>query len=251
MTVVAVLVVCFCLMIASLLVVSLVNRQQTRRRLITHKIWQMRRKVTELEEIAAVIEPLVESPLIPKAITDEVIDLIKRITAIDPSVTHLQGNLRTAEALVASYQHQNIPHVLMRIQPSDAAIARAQSYLQEAGRVVRQQQMAGHISTTEMDAFIRELSWSHLMVEVLSHIAMGHKALTRSDVLTAYGFYRNAQNKLLTSLLADDRRNRMVREITEILQNKRKSISADLMPETSLNPGRDTPDLPHENGALG
>ena len=244
MNVVAVLVVCFFLVLASLSIVSLVNRQQTRKRLITQKIWQMRRKITELEEIVAVIEPLVESPMIPKAITDEVIDLIKTVTTLDPSIIYLEGNLRTAEALSESYQKQDSPHILSRLQPSDAAIARAQNYLQEAGRVVRHQQVVGRISVGEMDTFIRELGWAHLMVEVLSHIGQGHKAMNRSDVLMAYGFYRNAQNKLMSSALADDRRHRMIREITEILQNKRKSISLDLMPESSLNPTKNTPDLP-------
>ncbi len=99
MSAAVVLIVCSCLMLSSLFVVSLVNRQQMRKRLITEKIWQLRRRLTELEEIAAVIEPLVESPMIPKAINDEVIDLINTITKLDPSITYLQSNLRTAQAL--------------------------------------------------------------------------------------------------------------------------------------------------------
>lgn len=250
MTAAVVLVVCSILLVASLLVVSLVNRQQTRKRLITEKIWQLRRKLTELEEITAVIEPFVESPMIPKAMNDEVIDLIHTINKLDSSITYLQSNLRTAQLLAESYAAQKATTALNRIQMSDAAIARAQSYLQEAARVVRNQQLVGRISITEMDAFLQELTWAHLMVDVLSHIGQGHKALTRADVLTAYGYYRNAQNKLMTANINDDRRNRMIREITEILQNKRKSISLDLMPETSLNPSKDTPDLPQEvNGA--
>jgi hypothetical protein len=38
----------------------------------------------------------------------------------------------------------------------------------------------------------------------------------------------------------------MIREVSEILQNKRKALSTDLMPETHLNPGKNTPDLPQE-----
>jgi uncharacterized membrane protein len=78
MSIVSVLVICGILMIASLLVVSFVNRQHTRKRVVTHKIWELRRRINELEEVGAAIEPLVESPIIPKAINDEIIDLIKK-----------------------------------------------------------------------------------------------------------------------------------------------------------------------------
>jgi hypothetical protein len=242
MSIVSVLVICSILMIASLLVVSFVNRQHTRKRVVTHKIWELRRRINELEEVGAAIEPLVESPIIPKAINDEIIDLINTVTSLDPTILYLESNLRTAQALSAAYMEQTAPSVLYRVQPSDAAIARAQHYLQEAGRIIRNQQIAGRIDITEMDQFIRELGWAHLMVEVLSHIGQGHKAL----VLSAYGYYRNAINKLMTSTVTDERKHRLIREVSEILQNKRKAVSLDLMPESNFNPGANTPDLPQQ-----
>ena len=81
MSILSVLVICGILMIASLLVVSFVNRQHTRKRVVTHKIWELRRRINELEEVGAAIEPLVESPIIPKAINDEIIDLINTVTS--------------------------------------------------------------------------------------------------------------------------------------------------------------------------
>lgn len=246
MSILSVVIICGILMIASLLVVSFVNRQHTRKRVVTHKIWELRRRINELEEVGAAIEPLVESPIIPKAINDEIIDLINTVTTLDPSIVYLESNLRTAQALSAAYMEQTAPSVLYRVQPSDAAIARAQHYLQEAGRIIRNQQIAGRLDITEMDQFIRELGWAHLMVEVLSHIGQGHKALGRSDVLSAYGYYRNAINKLMTSTVTDERKHRLIREVSEILQNKRKAISLDLMPESNFNPGANTPDLPQQ-----
>lgn len=246
MSVQGVLLLCSLLMIASLLIVSYVNRQHTRKRVVTHKIWELRRRINELEEVGAAIEPLVESPIIPKTINDEIIDLINTAKNLDPTIMYLESSLMTAQALSTAYLEQTSPTVLNRIQPSDAAIARAQQYLQEAGRLVRAQQNAGRISITEMDQFIAELGWAHLMVEVLSHIAQGHKAISRSDVLSAYGYYRNAINKLMTSAVIDERKHRFIREVSEILQNKRKAISLDLMPESSFNPSGSTPNLPQQ-----
>jgi predicted XRE-type DNA-binding protein len=246
MNIVSVLVICSILMIASLFVVSFVNHQHTRKRVVTHKVWELRRRINELEEVGAAIEPLVESPIIPKIINDEIIDLIHTTTNLDPSIIYLESNLRTAQALSESYLEQSSSSVLYRVQPSDAAIARAQHYLQEAGRIVRSQQVAGRINSIEMDQFISELGWAHLMVEVLSHISQGHKALSRSDVLSAYGYYRNAVNKLMTSTVSDERKHRLIREVSEILQNKRKSVSLDLMPESTFNPASSTPDLPQQ-----
>lgn len=242
----SVLIICSILMVASLIVVSFVNRQHTRKRVVTHKIWELRRRINELEEVGAAIEPLVESPIIPKAINDEIIDLITTAKNLDPTIVYLESNLHTAQALSAAYLEQTSPSVLYRVQPSDAAIARAQHYLQEAGRIVRSQQGTGRISITEMDQFIGELGWAHLMVEVLSHIGQGHKALNRSDVLSAYGYYRNAINKLMVSPVIDERKHRLIREVSEILQNKRKAVSLDLMPESTFNPGTNTPSLPQQ-----
>lgn len=246
MSVQGVLLLCSLLMITSLLVVSYVNRQHTRKRVVTHKIWELRRRINELEEVGAAIEPLVESPIIPKAINDEIIDLIHTAKTLDPSIMYLESNLMTAQALSTAYLEQTSPTILNRVQPSDAAIARAQQYLQEAGRIMRAQQNAGRITITEMDQFISELGWAHLMVEVLSHISQGHKAISRSDVLSAYGYYRNAINKLMTSAVIDERKHKLIREVSEILQNKRKAISLDLMPESSFNPGANTPSLPQQ-----
>jgi hypothetical protein len=246
MSVQAVLLICSLLMITSLLVVSYVNRQHTRKRVVTHKIWELRRRINELEEVGAAIEPLVESPIIPKTINDEIIELITTAKTLDPSILYLESNLMTAQTLSTAYLEQTSPTILNRVQPSDAAIARAQQYLQEAGRIVRSQQNSGRITITEMDQFIAELGWAHLMVEVLSHITQGHKAISRSDVLSAYGYYRNAINKLMTSAVIDERKHKLIREVSEILQNKRRAISLDLMPESSFNPSANTPNLPQQ-----
>src|SRR5690606_2128914 len=94
----------------------------------------------------------------------------------------------------------------------------------------------GRLQSTEADLYIRELAWAHLMVDVVSLVAQGHKAVNRDDPMAAYGYYRRAQNMMMTSPLPDDRRHRVIREIGEILEGKRLALEADMMPEVEYNP---------------
>ena len=74
------------------------------------------------------------------------------------------------------------------------------------------------------------------MVGAISHIGQGHKAAIRGDMLSAHAFYKKAQQLLIQSPHPEPRRRRMIKELGEILSNKRKSLSLDLMPEDFYNP---------------
>jgi hypothetical protein len=231
------IIVCFlCLMAFSLIVVSFANGVQTRGRLIHQKKFQLKRRIDELEEICTAIEPLLESVLIPKLINEEVLDLIRSLEQLDPNepvIDIKRGNaLEVADNLSSGVRLQP----LYRVQPSDAAIARNKYCLTEASRVVRRHQLIGRLDTTELEAYIDELAWAHLMVEVVSLVSQGHKAVNRNEPMIAYGFYRKAQNSLLAANVRDDRRHRFIKEISEIFSGKRLSISTDLMPESEFNP---------------
>lgn len=229
---------------SALLIVSLINRQQMRARLITQKLSQMRRRVSELEELVAAIEPLVESLSIPRLINQDLIDLIQHMINLKPdSQAYLSSSLTTAQQQANELADEGKPREIYRLQESDAAIARNQYYLNEAAVIIRRLQAKGKIELAEMEVFIQELSWSHLMVNVISHIGQGHKALNRGDVITAYHFYRKSQSLLMESTHPDNRRHRMIKEITDILSNRTKTISIDLMPETLHNPSANAANL--------
>lgn len=221
----------------ALLVVSLINRQQMRARLINQKVSQMRRRVNELEELIVAIEPLVESLTIPRLINQELIDMIQHMITLKPdSQNYLASSLANAQHQAEDLADEAKPREIYRLQESDAAIARNQYYLNEAAVIIRRQQAKGKLEISEMETFIEELSWAHLMVNVISHVGQGHKALNRGDVLTAYHFYRKSQSLLMESGHPDNRRHRMIKELTDILSNRTKIISFDLMPETNYNP---------------
>lgn len=226
----------FALIIFSLVVVSFANRIQTRNRLVRHKVQQMRLRIDELEEVCAGIEPLLESVFIPRLINEEVLDLIKSVKQLDANASFVDVKQEHAQTLARALDAGQRTQPFYRAQPSDAAIAKHKHYLTEAARVVRRHQAIGRLQTDELDTYIRELAWAHLMVDVISFITQGHKAVTREDPVVAYGYYRRAQNLLMGNQLGDDRRHRLIREIGEILAGKRLALGTDLMPESNFNP---------------
>lgn len=224
------------LIVFSLVVVSFANRIQTRNRLMRHKVHQLRLRIDELEEICAGVEPLLESVFIPRLINEEILDLIRSVKQLDANARFVDIKLEHAQSLAQSLDAGQRTQPFYRAQPSDAAIAKHKHYLTEAARVVRRHQTLGRLQTAEMDAYIRELAWAHLMVDVISYMQQGHKAVTREDPVVAYGYYRRAQNLLMGTQLGDDRRHRLIREIGEILAGKRLALGTDLMPESDFNP---------------
>lgn len=228
----------------SLGVVSFANRIQTRNRLIRQRVSQLRKKIGEMEELCVAIEPLVESNVAPKLINDEVISTIEKVLQLAPNATYLHVNLKNAKQLAEQYASGHRGQELNRLMPSDAAIAKSKFYINEAAKIIRHKNGIGQITAGEMESIILELSWANLMVDVISHIGHGHKAVHRSDHVVAYGYYRKAQNMLINSNMSDDRRHQFIRELGEILGNKRSTISDSLMPEKELDPRQNTLNLP-------
>lgn len=227
----------FLILIAfSLVVVSFANRVQTRNRLVRQKAFQIKRRIDDLEETCSAIETLIESNSVPRIINEEILDLIRSLEQLDPTAPSLDVKRANAEEAMQRLATGERMHPLYRVQSSDASIGRNKYYLTEAARVVRRHQAIGHIESAELDSHIRELTWAHLMVEVVSLVTQAHKAVNRNDPMVAYNYYRKAQNLLMSANLTDDRRHRFIKEISEILAGKRLAISTDLMPESEFNP---------------
>lgn len=223
------------IILLSLVIVSFVNRVQTRNRLIRQKCFQLKRRIDDLEELCSCVEPLLESVLIPRLINEEILDLIRSLEQLDGDAA-LDVKRATAEESGKILGAGQRTQVLYRVQANDADVARKKGLLTEAARVVRRHQALGRLDASELDAYIRELSWAHLMVEVVTHVTLGHRAVNRSDPMAAYAFYRKAQNALMQASINDNRRHRFIKEINDMLAGERLAISEELMPETQYNP---------------
>lgn len=241
MSTVAIIVLLLTLAVMSLFVVNFVNSRETRRRLVTQKITSLRRRIAELEEMSASLEPLLESTQIPRAINDEIIVLIETIMKLDPSNEYMKPTLEAAKALSSDLALEKRSCQLMRALSSDAQVARCKFQLNEAARLVRRNQLAGRIDALEADTFIKELSWALMMIEVITYVNQGHVSIKQNDVLKAYGYYKHAQQTLIANPHSDQRRHRLIREVSDMLTNRRKALSEDLMPETANNPSAESP----------
>ncbi len=225
----------------SIVAVSLVNQRQRRTKVMRQKLNHMRRRVNELEDLVTAIDALVESRAIARLVNDEVINLLRAMLQLDHSAGHIQASLNAAENRATDLSQEGQDRQLNRLQESDAQIARAQHQLTEAGRVLRRQHAKGNLSIEELDVFSKELSWAYLLVGVISTVAQGHKALNRGNVVNAHAFYKKAQFSLTQSQHADPRRYRLIKEIGDLLQRRRRFLSPDLMPETQYNPPETVP----------
>ncbi|MFT7560896.1 MAG: hypothetical protein ACI93R_002819 [Flavobacteriales bacterium] len=215
--------------------VSIVNARQTRARLVSQKITQLKRRISELDEISLGIESLVTTTTPSRVVLEELYDTIQGMVQLDHDNQSLQTALSTAKKRLSEIKTRSKPDILYRLMASDASIAKAQYQISEAARIIRKRQATGRVEISEMNNLIGELSWANLMIVVITLTGQGHKAVRSGEVLKACAFYKKAQQAAMESTLGDERRHQFVRELTEILSNKRKNLSLQLMPETEFN----------------
>ena len=220
----------------ALIVVSYINASQTRKRLISQRLVQLKRKVNEMEELAQSLSVLTGNVVIERIILEEMIDTLNGMAQLEPNSQAIELQKSNALQRVAKISEPGVAVAFDRMMDSDSSIARAQYNLSEAGRIIRKRQTAGNIEISEMNSHIAELAWANMMVVVVSLIGQGHKAVRRGDVLKGYAYYKKAQQAAMESTISDDRRHAIIKELGEILSNKRKSLSSSLMAETYLNP---------------
>ena len=220
--------------VAALVVVSLINRSQTKAKRARQKVKMMKFRVDALEELALILDSTVDTRGIARHIHNEALDLLAVMRKLDPSASYLNATIASAQKTASELADDHGQRQISRLQTSDAQIARTQQALTEAARILRQKHSRGQIADAELDAYLRELSWLHLQVEVISMVGQGMLAMNKQDVMGAFSFYRRAQNCLIQSEQKDPRRQQMIRELNEMLGKKRQHLSLNLMPEASF-----------------
>lgn len=227
----------FCsIALLSLLVVSIANQREEKLRSRRIRLHKLKLRVDELESLLLQVSPLVENPDILSQINDEIIDMYKMMIELDSSLPYLEAALNSAEARAQQIaERQTRTH---RIMESDVKIAMAQKQLTEAAKVIRHRQSHNKITLEEMQAFLKELSYQHLMVDVVSMVAQGHKAINKSNLFSAQAYYKKARQMLVQSTHSDPRRHEMSRQLVDIIEGNRQAINETLMPESMYNPDK-------------
>ncbi len=235
------LVVLILIAVLALITVSIANHRETRRRLIKVKLKNMKVQLDELEELLTEIDIMLESRAIARRINQHIIRHIEGMLQLDPQTHYLEAALENAEkrAVILADEGQN--KAINRVRNSDSRIAKAKRALEEAGKILQAQLARSEIGQAELEAFSQELSWTYLMIDVLSLIAEGHKAV-KTNPTRSYAYYQSAKNILARSKSPDPRRNELLRQVTDLMTRKRSAISEDLMPETDYNPDTNAPE---------
>jgi hypothetical protein len=226
MTLIAILIF---LMLVALFTVSVIGRIQKRQQLRRIQQRRLRVQTEELIDIVNCLEQTLPNRLIGKHVNDMVISLQQQILALeDRNPEHVEAAIRKSEIYSEELLNPSSRPNPSYQRDSDAQIARTQLYLQEAMHLITQLAAQGAINEIELDAYLAELRWAYLMVSVMSYIGQGDKSMTISDRFSAQSFYRKAQQLLMESMHQDPRRLKMIKELSEIIDGNRVSLSRNL-----------------------
>jgi len=227
-------------------VVAYSNYKVEQAKKIRQKLQKLKAQAEELEDMIMALDQVCDSRMICKLINDEVIELYNTMIEIDSSAAYLKAGSANAKIRSEELSNEVAPRALSRLCHSDAKIARLRAYLKEARNIIRMHHTHGKLSTTELQGFTLELEWYDLQIYVVSNIVQGHKAHNKQDIVTANAFYKKAHAELLQSNHPDERRLEMIKQLTDIIDGKRKSIDEELMPENEFNPENITPAISEE-----
>lgn len=232
----AVLIVLIVLALVALVVVSAINRKQEQAQARRMQQRKLKLQADTIVDIVNCLEQTIPNHLIAKYIFDESILLLQQILTLETgSKTHIENSIRHALARSEELANAKTSSNASYQKDSDAQITHTQVQLSEAAAILRHLCAQGKLSDIELEAFVGELSWAFLMVSVASFIAQGYKFSALQERFSAQGYYQKAQNLLMESLHPDPRRVRMIKELSELIEGSRKTMSRDLMP-VRVNP---------------
>lgn len=217
------------LMLITLFSVSVINRIQQHQRQHRLRQRQLRIQAEELTEVVNCLEQTLPNRAITKHINDMIIALQQQMRALeDKNPEHIEAAIRKSEIYSEELLNPKNRQSISYQRESDAQIAKTQLHLNEAMHLVMQLAAQGTINEVELDVYLAELRWAYLMISVMSYIGQGDKSLAISDRFSAQAFYRKAQQLLMESMHQDPRRIKMIKELSEIIDGGRVSLSRDL-----------------------
>ena len=222
--------------VSSLLVVSWANHLETRKKLIKSKLRILKIQFEDLQQVIASVDQTVEPRAISRLLIDEAVAIAESMQELASDDGYVIAALNNTKALQEELATEGDVDRIHRIRESDSQIALSQKQLEKAAAVLIKKQALGGLSPEECNSFKSHLAWARLMLAVLSYVAQGHQATNRGEVLPARAFYQKAKTTLSQSAHPDSRRKTMILELKEIIDNRRVSLSEELMPETEYNP---------------
>lgn len=223
------IVILFILMFMALVAISVINRIQLRQRERRLQRRRLRIRAEELVEVVGCLEQTLPNRMITKHVNDMIASVQQQMLALeDNNPELLEQAIQKTEAHSEELLSSSNRHTISYQRESDAQIAKTQLHLNDAMHLVSQLAAQGIINEAELNTYLSELRWAHLMVGVMSYIGQGDKSLAMSDRFSAQAFYRKAQQHLMESMHQDPRRLKMIKELSEMVDGARMSLSREL-----------------------
>lgn len=222
-------------MILALVAVSVIDRIQLRQRERRLQQRSLRIYTEELAELVSCLEHTLPNRMITKHINDMILGLQQQMLELEDNNPELiESAIQKTEAFSEQLLNADNRPVTSYQRDSDAQIAKTQLHLNDAMHLLTQLSAQGTITEAELAAYLQELRWAQLMVAVMSYIAQGDKSTAIGDRFSAQAFYRKAQQHLMESMHQDPRRLKMIKELSEIVDGTRTSLSKELADPASL-----------------
>lgn len=222
------------LMLITLIAVSVINRMQAQQRERRLQQRRLRVQADELGEVVTCLEQTIPNRVITKHINDMIVELQQHMLALeDKNREHLETAIRKTELHSEEMLNPQTRQPISYQRDSDAQIAKTQLHLNEAMHLITQLAARGVINEIELETYLAELRWAYLMVSVMSYIGQGDKSMAISDRFSAQAFYRKAQQLLMESMHQDPRRLKMIKELSEMVDGDRVSLSRELQTPAS------------------
>jgi hypothetical protein len=226
-----IIIILFILMLGALAFVGLLDRKQRRESMRRLEQRRLRLQVEELGDLVACLENTIPNRAIARAFNQRMIEHLKILLSLEKNnKSYIEAALHKAEAHSARLKNPDERWHISYQRDSDAQISQTQTHISNAIDLLPQVAAQGLINETELASFTQELRWGHLMVQVMSFIGQGNKSITISDRFTAHSYYRKAQQHLLESLHQDPRRLQMIKELSQMIDGSRNSLSHELNP---------------------
>lgn len=225
------------LLLGSLLLVHWANRREQSQREARLRLRRLRWRIDTLEEVLVGLEEILSNRGVARCVNQEILHLLKNSRELETGdVASLDTRIAQVEERDEQLGREPTQTDISRLCESDAQIARRKDCLERAARVMRRQHGQNRLDSDALQRHLADVSWARLMIEVVTNVAEGHKALKRGDITSSQAHYKKAQGLLISSDHPSPQRMEMIRELGEVIQGKRKALSPELMPEDGYNP---------------
>jgi hypothetical protein len=214
----------------ALAVVSAINHAEEKERERRFQQRKLKIQLDSLTDLVNGLEQTIANTRVLKYINDEIILLLNRILQLEKEPSPYLINL----IRVAVARSDDFAQGTRAINPNfqkdtDTQITQSLGHITDAIRWMQYISAQGRFSEAELENYLVELNWAHLMVSVVSYIAQGTKLAANEQTLLAEPFFQKAQNLLIDSMHQDSRRLKLIRELGEVMHGTRKYISVELI----------------------